>query len=130
MKLIIADDSAIIRRHLISLIQDNEKIEYIGEAKDAPEAVEQVRELEPEVVILDVRMPGGGGIGALEHIRSFNPTTDIIVLTNYPYPQYKQRCLDAGATYFLDKSTEFDKIHEVLDEIALRRGFSRPLAAA
>lgn len=122
MKLVIADDSAIIRRHLISLIQDNERIDYIGEAKDAPEAVEQVRSLNPEVVILDVRMPGGGGIGALEHIKQTHPNTDIIVLTNYPYPQYKQKCLNAGATYFLDKSSEFDKIHDVLDEIAGKKG--------
>ena len=69
----------------------------------------------PDVVILDIRMPDGSGIDVLQTIKQGEPAPAVIVLTNYPYPAYRQKCLQAGADFFLDKSTEFDQIPELIE---------------
>ncbi len=66
------------------------------------------------MVILDIRMSDGSGIDVLPEIKKGNQSPLVIVLTNYPYPQYRRKCIEAGADFFFDKSTEFDKVTEVL----------------
>ncbi len=109
MKVFIADDSEILCERLIELLAGLPKVEVIGCAHDAEGAIKAINECAPDVVILDIRMPGGSGIDVLQHIKKGNIPI-VIVLTNYPYPQYRKRCLSAGADYFFDKSTEFDKL--------------------
>ena len=84
------------------------------QARKATEAIAAFHQLRPEVVILDIQMPDGCGIDVLAHIKKESPQTTVIMLTNYPLPPFKKRCLEAGADYFFDKSTEFEKVIEVL----------------
>ncbi len=93
-------------------------VEVIGQARNVAEAIELIRESKPAVVILDIRMPGGSGIDVLESIKSEEPSPVVIMRTNYPYPQYRRRCLEAGADFFFDKSNEFHKIQQVFREMA------------
>jgi len=62
-------------------------------------------------------MPGGNGIEVLKNIKKNGSGPTIIILTNYPYPQYRKKCMGAGANYFFDKSTEFNKIIEVIKKL-------------
>ena len=117
MKVFIAEDSILIRERLKDLLSELQGIEIIGEARDAPEAIKEIGQLNPDVVILDIRMPGGNGIDVLEHINKNGPSPVVIMLTNYPYPRYKKRCMDLGADFFFDKSTEFEKVTEVLHQL-------------
>jgi DNA-binding NarL/FixJ family response regulator len=78
------------------------------------------------VVILDIRVPGGSGFEVLQNIKQGQAAPIVIVLTNYPYSVYRQKCLQAGADFFLDKSTEFDQIPALLEQF--KRG-SAPGAA-
>ena len=118
MKVFIVDDSAIVRERLISMLSELTNVEIIGQAGDAHEAVEAISRLKPDAVILDIRMPGGDGIKILENIKKGKPSPLVIMLTNYPYPQYRKKCMDAGADFFFDKSTEFEKVTEVLRQLA------------
>ena len=77
--------------------------------------------LGPEVVVLDIRMPGGSGIDVPKHVKRQRPAPVVIMLTNYPFPPYRSRCLAAGADFFFDKSTELDQVAGALGELA-RRG--------
>jgi DNA-binding NarL/FixJ family response regulator len=121
MRVFIVDDSRIIRERLISMLAEVEGIEIAGYAEDAFSAVDLVRESKPEVVILDIQMPGAAsGIYALEKIRCEKPAPTIIMLTNYSYPQYRKKCADGGAAFFFDKSTEFEKVPEVLKALIAR----------
>ena len=86
----------------------------VRQAENVPEAVTAIRELKPDVVILDIRMPGGCGIDVLNTIDKSGRTPVVIMLTNYPYPQYRKKCFAAGADYFFDKSSEFEKVIDVL----------------
>jgi len=116
MRVFIADDSSEVRERIRMLLSELEKIEMIGEAENVQEAIESIRHLGPDVVILDIRMPGGSGIDVLKEIVKEDRVPIIIMLTNYPYPQYKKKCMDAGADFFFDKSREFEKVVEVLSD--------------
>jgi DNA-binding NarL/FixJ family response regulator len=87
----------------------------VGQAENVADAINGILELRPDVVILDIWMPGGSGIDVLQTIKQDEPAPVVIVLTNYPYPAYRQKCLQAGADFFLDKSTEFDQIAELFE---------------
>lgn len=116
MKVFIADDSSEVRERIRMLLSELEKIEMIGEAENVQEAIESIRHLGPDVVILDIRMPGGSGIDVLKEIVKEDRVPIIIMLTNYPHRQYKKKCMDAGADFFFDKSREFEKVVEVLSD--------------
>jgi len=117
VRVFIVDDSAIIRERLEMMLSELKGIEIIGQAKGSTEAEEAIPKLKPDVVILDIRMHGGNGIEVLKNIKKDKNSPLVIMLTNYPYPQYRKKCKDAGADFFLDKSTEFDKITEVLKKL-------------
>ena len=114
MKVLIVDDSILLRERLTAMISELSEIEIIGQAENAQNAINSIRILKPDVTILDIRMPGGSGFEVLENIKKDKWHPLIIVLTSYPYPQYKKKCLDSGADYFFDKSTEFQKVIELL----------------
>jgi DNA-binding NarL/FixJ family response regulator len=113
VKVFIVDDSAVLRERLITILSELKGIEIIGQAKGPLEAQEAIPKLKPDVVILDIRMPGGKGIDVLENIKKGKSPPIVIMFTNYPYPQYRKKYMDAGADFFFDKSTEFDKITEI-----------------
>lgn len=110
MRVLIVDDSAVVVKRLVTLLSELEEVEIVGEAQTCGEANERIRQLQPDVVILDIRMPGGSGIDVLETIKQTTPAPIVMMLTNFPYAQYREKCLRAGADFFFDKSTEFDQM--------------------
>ena len=114
MRLLIVDDSEIVRERLKAMLSEVPNVETVDLAKDQHEARELVGKLNPDVVILDIQMPGGSGIDLLREIKKRKQPPLAIVLTNQSYPQYQRVCINAGADFFFDKSTEFDKVAEVL----------------
>ena len=117
MKVFIADDSDIVRERLKEMLSEISEVEIIGEAGDGEEAIKSILELHPDVVILDIRMPGGNGIDVLQAIKRGDAAPTVIMLTNYPYPQYRKKCMDLGADYFFDKSNEFERVMEVIEQL-------------
>ena len=119
MKVFIADDSQIMRERLIDMLSDLPEIEIAGQAQDGVEATGLIKKLSPDVVILDIRMPNGSGIDVLREIKKNEHAPIVIMITNYPYPQYQKKCEAAGADYFFDKATEIGKVTEVLEQLIL-----------
>jgi len=117
MRVFIADDSAAVRERLKAMVLELQGVEVIGQAGNAVEATESILKLKPDVAILDIRMPGGSGIDTLRNIKRVALPPRVIMLTNYPYPQYRKRCMDAGADFFFDKSSEFHRVTEVLKQM-------------
>ena len=110
MRIFIADHSEILRVRLVDMLSEIEGIEIIDQAQDSLDAITSVEKLNPHVVILDIRMPPINGIKVLEAIKKNDQSPKVIIFTNYPYPQYRKRCMDVGADFFFDKSTEFEKL--------------------
>lgn len=119
MRILIADDSAVVRERLSGLLTDLRGIEVVGQAEDAIEARNLAEKLRPDVAILDLRMPKGSGADVLCDIKKLDPTPKVIMLTNYPHPENRKKCIDGGADYFFDKSTEFQKVVSVLMDMLL-----------
>jgi DNA-binding NarL/FixJ family response regulator len=124
MKVFIADDSKVLRERIKEMLSDFPDVEVIGEAVDGREAIDNIRRLRPELVILDVRMPHINGISVLEKIKRLKPSPRVIVMTAYPYPQYRQKCVELGADFFFTKSDEFEKVMEVIQNL-LAEAFRR-----
>jgi len=118
MRVLIVDDSDLIRQRLGAMLSEIRGIELVGEARDSLEATKLALNLKPDVVILDIRMPAGSGLNVLENIKRATPAPQVIMLTNYPYPQYRQKAEGAGVDFFFDKGTEFDKVAEALKKMA------------
>jgi DNA-binding NarL/FixJ family response regulator len=117
LKVLIADDSALLRERIGDLISEIEGIELVGQAGDAQAAIEAIRRLRPHVAILDIRMPKGSGIGVLAQVKREPSPPIVIMLTAFPYPQYRQKCLEAGADYFFDKASEFERLAGLLETL-------------
>jgi DNA-binding NarL/FixJ family response regulator len=72
----------------------------------------------PQVMIADIQLREGNGMNVLNAVRETCPDTKVIILTNFPYPQYRRKCQEAGADYFFDKATEFMKVPEIIQTMA------------
>lgn len=117
MKVFIADDSPAVVERLVDLLKEVEGVQFVGQAGDVAEAVRCIRKVRPDALILDLQMPGGSGLDVLRPIRAEFPHLQVLICTNYPYAQYREECLGAGANFFLDKSVDFDKIPAILREL-------------
>ena len=117
LKVFISDDSTTVRERLVTMALDLPEVDVVGQAEDAPTSLDAIRQTQPDVVILDIRMPGGSGIDVLRTLKKMTPAPAVIMLTNFAYEQYRTKCEAAGADFFLDKSTEFDQIPLALENV-------------
>lgn len=122
MKVLIVDDSKIVCDGLQQMLTGIPGVEVVGQAGDARDAITAISKYEPDVVILDIRLPGKSGIEVLKDIRDKKLPIRVIMLTNYPYPQYRKKCEELGADYFFDKVTEIDEIPKVIEALAKING--------
>lgn len=121
MKIFIVDDSGPIRSRLAAMVQAMEGVELVGEAVNARDAINGILGLAPHSVLLDLGLPDASGMDVLRKLHPIRPSIAFIVLTNHSEPQYRRACESAGAAYFLDKSSEFNRVPEVIREIASTR---------
>lgn len=105
IRVLIADDHAIVREGLKRILADDSSVETIAEASDGQEAARLVRAHKPDVVLLDISMPGRSGIDALAEIQSASASTRILILSMHPEDQYAIRCLREGAAGYLTKES-------------------------
>ncbi|MFI6319894.1 response regulator [Nonomuraea sp. NPDC050556] len=105
IRLLIVDDHPVVRAGLRGMLEAAEGIGVAGEASSGDEAVVRARELEPDVVLMDLRMPGGDGVGAISRIVAERPSTRVIVLTTYETDTDIVRAVEAGAAGYLLKDT-------------------------
>ena len=115
-RVLIADDSAAIRSSLSALISRLPQVEIAGVAITGSEALQMARSLKPDIVTLDVRMPEMSGIQVLEALQKERLNPVVIMLTGMTETEYQRKCLELGAKYFFHKTTEFEKVIEILLE--------------
>jgi len=118
MKVLIVDDSKIVCKGLQQMLININDVEIVGQAHNAQDAIASISESNPDVVILDIRLPGLSGIDVLKDIRAKELPCRVIMLTNYPYPQYRKKCEELGADYFFDKVSDIEEIPDVIKELA------------
>jgi len=112
MTVLLIDDSALVIERLQEMLLPLPGVELIGPAANIPEALRSVRVSSPDVVVLDLNLPGGSGVTVLK------TSTIVIVLTNYAFPQYEKKCFEAGADLFLDKSKDFARVPRLIQKLS------------
>lgn len=117
VRILIADDSAIIRERLVVMLKELEGVAIVAQTGDILETLQAVCLHKPDIVIMDIRMQAGNAIEAVQFIKRTKPAMVVIILTNYPYPVYREKFQQAGADYFFDKSKEFEQIPGVIKSL-------------
>lgn len=123
LKVLLIEDSAVIRESLSEALGSTGMLEVTGVAETADDAVRTLKESSFDAVIVDIQLRRGSGIDVLSYLNETGLLHKLmaIVLTNYAFATYRKRCLQLGVQHFFDKSLEFDRVIEVLDEFATGR---------
>ncbi|WP_461090157.1 response regulator [Streptomyces incanus] len=131
VRVVVVDDESMVCVFLRTILESAQDLEVVDEAHDAAAGIEAVRRSRPDVVLMDLRMPGMDGLTAIERINEFAEPPNIVVLTTFDADEYVLRALRAGATGFLVKSTPPEELiglvrtaaqgHTVLSPSAARR---------
>lgn len=114
VRVLVADDQALIRQAVVGILDLNDEIEVVGQAKDGYEAIDLAQESNPDVVLMDIRMPRLDGIEATKRICSGIPSTKVLILTTFEEDEFVFAALRAGASGFIGKGTEPEDIAEAI----------------
>lgn len=123
IRVVIADDHPIVREGLRRVLEKEPDIQVAGEAASGAEVVPRVRSAAADVVILDISMPGGGGIEALGALKREFPALPVLMLSMYPERQYAVRCLKAGASGYLTKDSAQSELVGALRKVLQGRRY-------
>lgn len=108
------EDSDIVRTRLVAMLAETRGVEVAGEAANVADALTLLPAGRPDAVLVDLRLPDGDGFDVIRAAKALTPAPVVVVLTSYAYPQLQARGLAAGADWFLDKTTEFLRVPEIL----------------
>jgi DNA-binding NarL/FixJ family response regulator len=130
IRVVIVDDHALFRRGLDRVLDDEPDIEVVGEAADGVEAVSRVRELTPDIVIMDVRMPRATGIEAARTIRAVAPETKVIMLTVSDLEEDLYEAVKAGVNGYLLKEVAIPEVADAVRAVAAGHSLVSPSMAS
>lgn len=117
IRVLLVDDHAVVREGTRQLLEREPDIAVVGEAGTGEEAVRLAQTLQPDVVVMDVRMPGMGGVEATKRIKQHQPGVEILVLTAHDDDQYVFTLLEAGATGYLLKTAPVSELVKAIHEV-------------
>jgi DNA-binding NarL/FixJ family response regulator len=117
MRVIIADDSNHTLDWLTEMLGNYKQIEVVGKFDNGTETLDALRNMKPDVAIVDYRMPGLNGIEVLREIRKTDSGLKFILLTFYAFDNYRQMAMEAGADYFFSKVDDYEKLSLLMAEL-------------
>lgn len=118
IKVLIAEDHAIVRKGLKQLLAETSDLVVSGEAASSQEALAELMKSDYDVVLLDITMPGGGGLSVLNELKSLKPDLAVLVLSMHPEDQYALRVLKAGASGYLTKDSAPEELIEAIRRVS------------
>lgn len=130
IRVLIADDHTLVRDGIRALLALAADIEVVGEAANGREALEKIKELKPDVVLMDLMMPVMGGLDATRRIRREFPGTRVLALTQYDDSDYVIPVIEAGARGFITKMAAFSELASAIHAVSKGESYLSPTAAA
>ena len=129
IRILLVDDHAMFRAGIKALIEAEERMEVVGEASSGDEAVDRVRELKPDIVVMDLAMPNSNGLEATRRISALELNTSVLVLTVHAEEEYLVPVVEAGASGYLTKTSADTDLLEAIRVVARGQVFLPPKAA-
>jgi DNA-binding NarL/FixJ family response regulator len=130
IRVLLVDDHRILREGVRALLADEPTVVVVGEARDGMEAIEQVDALLPDVVVMDLLMPGMSGLEATGAIRERHPDVRVLILSMYDDDEYVQQVIQAGASGYVLKGVTVDDLVLAINEVHRGSSFLYPAIAA
>jgi len=115
-KVLLVDDSELIGSKVLDLLSTISAVELLGQAKSVKEGLRACEEEKPDIVLLDINLPDGSGIGLLKELKKRQPQIRVIMLTNSADSFYRKKCAELKAEHFLDKTKDFELIPQLVAE--------------
>ena len=128
ISVLLVDDHAMFRAGIKALLEGEGRVEVVGEASSGDEAVDRVRELKPDVVVMDLSMPDSNGLEATRRIAALGLDTHVLVLTVHAEEEYLVPVVEAGASGYLTKTSADTDLHEAIRVVARGQVFLPPKA--
>ena len=129
IRVLLADDHTLVRAGIRSLLESREGIEVVGEARDGREALQLIETYGPDVVLMDISMPGLNGIEAIREMRASGSTARVVLLTMHEDPEYAIEALNAGALGYVVKHSASSELLSALEEALSGRTYVTPRVA-
>ena len=129
IRLLIADDHAIVRQGLKQIVSEFPGMTVAGEAASGEEALALARKLRFDVAIVDITMPGRGGLEILKDLKEVRPSAKIVILSMHPEEQYAIRCLRDGASAYITKGNATEELIHAIQAVAAGKRYITPLVA-
>lgn len=129
IRVLIADDHDIVRGGIRRILEDQEDIQIVGEASDGQKAIQKVRETAPDVVLLDISMPGMDGLDVTKQLKAIDPEVRILILTMHAEEQYAPRLMRAGAMGYVTKHAAPEDLVKAIQVVHSGRQFISPTLA-
>jgi DNA-binding NarL/FixJ family response regulator len=126
IKILVADDHPVVRKGLQSCLARQERLKIVGEASDGDEALKKTRELSPDVVLMDISMPGMNGLAVTEVLRKDHPDVKVLVLSVHNNRDYIFRIIQAGAHGFISKEAPPDELLRAIESVYSGEPFFSP----
>jgi DNA-binding NarL/FixJ family response regulator len=129
IRVLVCDDHLIVRQGIKQVLAEAEDVRVVGEAASGPEAIQLVRTVQVDVVLLDIAMPQRDGLDILKALKSEFPKLPVLMLSTYPDRQYAVRSLKLGAAGYLNKSADSEQMIDAVHSVARGRLFITPSVA-
>lgn len=129
IKVMLVDDHDLVRTGIKRLLEDHPKIEIVGEAVSGEQALQQVTEYDPDVVLMDINMPGIGGLEATRKLLQRKPLLKIIVVTMHEDDLFPQRFLKAGALGYITKGAKVEEMLQAIQAVMANKRYLSPAIA-
>jgi two-component system, NarL family, nitrate/nitrite response regulator NarL len=126
IKILVADDHPVVRKGLQSCLGRQDRLKIVGEASDGDEALKKTRELSPDVVLMDISMPGMNGLAVTEVLRKDHPDVKVLVLSVHNNRDYIFRIIQAGAHGFISKEAPPDELLRAIESVYAGEPFFSP----
>ena len=129
MKILIADDHAVVREGLKQILSESSEMVVTAEASTGPEVLEEIGKDDFDLVVLDIAMPGRGGLDILKEIKNKKPRLPVLILSMYPEEQYAVRVLKAGASGYMTKESAPHELVKAIQQISKGKKYVSPSLA-
>jgi len=117
IKLLIVDDHELVRSGIVRMLKDKPGLEIVGQASSGEEALDMTRQLAPDIILMDVRMPGMGGLEATRMLKQRHPQVRVIAVTACEESKFPVRLLQAGASGYLTKGTDIGEVKRAIERV-------------